>query len=62
MELLFLQEGPADTTGYMIAGYAVIFGVMALYLFSLWLRGRNLHQDLETMEEPQEKSIDHDHA
>ncbi len=55
MEMLFLQEGPAQTTGYMIAGYAVIFGVMALYLFSLWLRARNLGQDLETMDELKEK-------
>lgn len=39
------QEGAAETTAYMIAGYAVIFGVMFLYLVSLWLRWRNLHRD-----------------
>ncbi|MGB9673099.1 MAG: hypothetical protein ACPL3P_03100 [Anaerolineales bacterium] len=43
MELaLFLQEGPAQTTDYMIAGYVVILGVMAVYMLSLWLRKRNL--------------------
>jgi CcmD family protein len=49
---MFLSElPPAETTGYMIAGYAVIFFVMGLYLFSLWLRQRNLQQDLETLDE-----------
>lgn len=46
-----LQEGPAQTTSYFIAGYAVIFGVMALYLVSLIVRRRNLTQDLETLQE-----------
>jgi CcmD family protein len=40
-----------NTTNYLIAGYAVIFIVMALYLFSLWARQRNLQQDLETLQE-----------
>jgi len=47
----FLQEAPADTTSYMIAGYAVIFGVMLLYLISLLVRQRNLQKDLEVLEE-----------
>ncbi len=46
-----LQETPAETTGYMIAGYAVIFGVMLLYVASLYIRKRNLIQDLEVLEE-----------
>jgi hypothetical protein len=50
---LLLQEGPADTTSYMIAGYAVIFGVMLLYLISLLVRQRNLQKDLEVLEEIQ---------
>ena len=48
---LFLQQGPADTTGYMIAGYAVIFIVMLAYLASLVIRRRNLDQDLEVLQE-----------
>ncbi len=48
---LILQQGPADTTDYMIFGYAVIFGVMLLYLISLILRRRNLKQDMELIEE-----------
>jgi CcmD family protein len=50
---LLLQEGPADTTSYMIAGYAVIFVVMLLYLISLFVRQRNLQKDLEVFEEIQ---------
>lgn len=48
-----LQEGPANTTSYMIAGYAIIFGVMLLYLISLLVRQRNLQKDLEVLEEIQ---------
>ena len=48
-----LHEGPADTTSYMIAGYAIIFGVMLLYLISLLVRQRNLQKDLEVLEEIQ---------
>ena len=46
-----LQEAPAETTGYMIAGYGVIFGVMLLYVASLYIRKRNLLQDLDVLEE-----------
>jgi len=52
MDLFYLlQEGPANTTNYMIAGYAVIFGVMLLYLISIYVRHRNLARDLELLEE-----------
>lgn len=50
-----LQEGPAHTTDYMIAGYAVIFGVILIYLFSLAVRRRNLNQDLEVLEDLERK-------
>jgi hypothetical protein len=52
MEFL-LQEGPAQTANYFIAGYCVIFGVMALYLASLVVRQRNLKADLEALQEIQ---------
>jgi hypothetical protein len=48
---ILLQEGPAETTNYMIAGYAVIFGTMAIYLISLVIRQRNLKQDLALLQE-----------
>ena len=50
---LFLQDAPAHTTTFMIAGYAVIFGVMLIYLISLLVRQRNLQKDLEVLEEIQ---------
>jgi len=52
---LLMQEGPAETTGYIILGYSVIAGVMAIYLFSIWMRNRNLKQDLEVLQELEEK-------
>jgi len=48
--MLFLQTTP-DTSGYMIAGYAIAFIVMALYVASMAMRSRNLNQDLTTLEE-----------
>ena len=52
---MFFQETTPDTSGYMIAGFAIAFLVMALYVASIYLRARNLKQDmaiLEEMEEP----------
>jgi len=48
---MFFQEPTPDTSGYMIAGYAIAFIVMGLYVFSLYLRSRNLHQDVNVLEE-----------
>jgi len=52
--LLLLEQGPAQTTNYFIAGYVVIFGVMFLYVLSLFIRKRNLIQDLELMQSMEE--------
>ncbi len=49
--MVLLQEAPLETTGYMIAGFVVIFGVMLIYLISLYVRRRNLMQDAELLEE-----------
>jgi hypothetical protein len=54
--MAFLQQGPADTVGYMIAGYVVIFGAMAVYLVSLLLRNRTARQDMDLMKELDEKA------
>ena len=40
---------------YMIAGYAVFFTVLAVYLVSLLVRWRNLRKDLQLLEELREK-------
>jgi hypothetical protein len=44
------METTPDTSGFMIAGYTIAFLVMGLYVFSMYLRHRNLNQDLETLE------------
>ena len=48
---MFFQEATPDTSGYMIAGYAVSFIVMALYVASMYLRSRNLNRDMTTLQE-----------
>ena len=48
---MFFQEATPDTSGYMIAGYAVTFLVMALYVASIYLRSRNLKQDMTILQE-----------
>ena len=48
---MFFQETTPDTSGYMIAGYALSFIVMALYVASIYVRNRNLKQDLTTLQE-----------
>ena len=56
---MFLQEPTPDTSGYMIAGYAFAFIIMGLYVASIYIRNRNLNQDmamLEEMEEPVAKA------
>lgn len=53
---MFFQDTPPDTSTYMIAGYAVFFIVMAIYLISLFVRARNLNQDLTTLENLQQES------
>ena len=42
---------------YMLAGYAVILTVLALYIVSLFIRWRNLERDLQTLKEIQKKSL-----
>ena len=44
-------QGPAQTLSYMIAGYAVIFTTMLVYLGSLVVRWRNLRQDEDMLNE-----------
>lgn len=52
---LLAQQGPPDTMAYMVAGYVIIFGVIAVYLISLVVRTRNLKRDYEVLEELEEE-------
>lgn len=51
---MFLFDTPPDTSQYMIAGYAIAFGVMFLYVASLFIRYRNLNRDMSLFEEMEE--------
>jgi len=48
---MFFLETPPDTSQYMVAGYAIAFGVMLLYVASLVIRSRNLNRDMSMLEE-----------
>lgn len=48
---MLFQQGPAETTNFMIMGFVVIFGVMALHVWSLNSRRKNLEKDIELIEE-----------
>lgn len=39
------MDAPANTLSYFIAGYAVIFGLMLIYIASIVVRWRSLRQD-----------------
>ncbi len=47
---MLFQEAPPDTSVYMIAGYVIFFLILVIYLASLFIRTRNLNQDLTTLE------------
>jgi hypothetical protein len=53
---MFFDELPPDTSAYMIAGYGIFFLITAIYLVSLFVRTRNLDQDLGTIKSLQEES------
>jgi hypothetical protein len=48
---MFFLETPPDTSRYMVAGYAISFAVMLLYVASLFIRYRNLNRDMSMFEE-----------
>jgi hypothetical protein len=44
------MEPTPDTSAYMIAGYALTFIVLGIYLASMYIRNTNLKRDLETLD------------
>jgi hypothetical protein len=50
-EIMFFQETIPDTSGYMIAGYAITFIILGIYVASMYLRSRNYKQDMTVLEE-----------
>jgi hypothetical protein len=53
---MFFLETPPDTSQYMAAGYAIAFGVMLIYVVSLFIRSRNLKRDMSMLEEMDKKN------
>jgi len=49
------MDTPAQTLNYFIAGYAVIFGVLLIYLISLAIRWSRLHKDEKMLAELDKK-------
>ncbi len=47
---MLFDQGTPDTSVYMIAGYSIFFLITVIYLVSLFIRARNLRQDLDTLE------------
>lgn len=47
---MFIQDITPDTSAYMIAGYSIFFILMLIYLVSLFIRSRNLTEDLTVLE------------
>ena len=47
--------GYAISLNYMLAGYAVILVVLAVYIVGLFFRRRNLKRDLHALEEINKK-------
>ncbi len=53
--MLSILFAPPNTTKYMVAGYIVIFTIMAIYLASLALRFRSLHREIEALKDLEDR-------
>ena len=53
---MFILDTPPDTSTYMIAGYTIFFILIILYLISIFIRTRNLNQDLTILESMKDQS------
>jgi hypothetical protein len=51
------MEGPAGTFEFMLLGYSVILGMIALFLVSLIVRFRNLGREVQILEEIEEDDV-----
>ena len=56
MDLFTVYPPPPDTTNYYIAGYAVFFIVMILYISILYIRSRNLKGEYDLLMELDQES------
>ncbi len=54
---MLFQETTPDTSGYMIAGFALTFLILAVYVASIYVRNRNLQQDMDMLAEIEEPAV-----
>ncbi len=47
---MLFQSTTPDTFSYMVLGYAVILGTMALYILSLVLRNRRIDREMHLVD------------
>jgi hypothetical protein len=47
--LMILQETPADTFNFMLYGFGVILGLMAVFVVSMRIRYRGLARDFDML-------------
>ena len=52
---ILMQQGPANTTDYMWLGFGVIFGVIALHIWSMVSRTQRLKKDMALLQELEEQ-------
>ena len=57
--LPLLQDTP-DTVNYLLAGYAILIGLLVLYVGSWAVRRRNLQKDLELIDSLKAEKTDGD--
>jgi Na+-transporting methylmalonyl-CoA/oxaloacetate decarboxylase gamma subunit len=48
---MLFQQGPAETTNFMILGFVFIFLSILIHVWSLYSRANRLKKDLEMLEE-----------
>lgn len=49
-----LEQMPAETFNYMVLGFLVILGAMAVYVLSLAIRFRALHREAKLLRDAEE--------
>lgn len=49
------MEPTPDTSAYLIAGYGIAFLIMGIYIFSLYIRSKNLKAELDILESLEQK-------
>jgi hypothetical protein len=48
---MLFQQGPAETTNFMILGFAFIFIPILIHIWSLYSRANRLKKDMQMLEE-----------